>query len=86
VQSQQENHHVERNDCHEYFTDSSKDISSLSKYPTIKKTFMKYNTPLTSSAPVEMVFNYSGMILRPNRQSLEDELFEKLTLLKVNTY
>ncbi|XP_070072370.1 uncharacterized protein [Drosophila takahashii] len=36
-----------------YLIDRYEDIESLNKYPTIRATFMKYNTPLPSSAPVD---------------------------------
>ncbi|ODM87580.1 hypothetical protein Ocin01_19102 [Orchesella cincta] len=35
--------------------------------PTVEKMFRRYNTSLPSSAPVERVFSYAGMILSPKR-------------------
>jgi len=68
----------------QYCNDVSKDLSSLHKYPIIKRMFMFYNTLLPSSAPAERLFSYSGMILSPRRNCLSDETFEKLVFLKTN--
>lgn len=62
--------------------DTGKDI--WLKYPLLKRTSLKYNTPLTSSAPVERLFSFAGIINSPRRQSLSDYSFEKLVLLKAN--
>ncbi|KAL7726453.1 hypothetical protein ACLKA6_004593 [Drosophila palustris] len=59
-------------------------IESLNRYPTIKSAFFRYNTPLPSSAPVERLFSYAGLINGPKRQSLSDSHFEQLVLLKAN--
>jgi len=75
-----------RSQCFKYLNDPSQDILSLHAYPIIKPVFVKYTTPLASSAAVKRLFNYSRMILCPNRRSLEDATFEKLTLLKVNKH
>lgn len=56
----------------------------LQKYPIIKKVFHHYNTIIPSSAPVERVFSFAKMILRPQRRNIKDDLFEKLLVLKVN--
>jgi len=71
--------------CQQYFVDPETEISMLHKYPAVKNAFLKYNTPLPSSAPVERLFSYGGMILSPNRRSLSDTQFESLLLLKVNS-
>lgn len=57
-------------------------LSMLKSYPTVPKIFLKYNTCLPSSAPVERLFSYSSLIMRPHRKKMEDSLFEKLVLLK----
>jgi len=75
-----------KQECLEYLKDSSREISVLQKYPSVKKVFIKYNTPLPSSGPVERLFSYSNMILNAKRQSLSDSNFENLLLLKVNHF
>ncbi|KAM8701706.1 hypothetical protein ACLKA7_007691 [Drosophila subpalustris] len=45
-----------------YINDLDESMESLNRYPTIKSAFFLYNTPLPSSAPVERLFSYAGMV------------------------
>lgn len=65
-----------------YLKDPQTDLFMLNRYPSIKKLFLKYNTILPSSAPVERLFSFAGMIRRPKRRRISDALFEKLIMLK----
>ena len=56
----------------------------LNSYPLVKKLFVQHNAILPSSAPVERLFSFTGMITRPHRRSLSDKTFEQLLLLKAN--
>ena len=63
----------------------------LYKYPNIKKLFMRYNTMLPSSAPVERLFSMAALVLTGKRANLSDTLLEHLILLRIyrnlwNTY
>ncbi|KAH9369241.1 hypothetical protein HPB48_003085 [Haemaphysalis longicornis] len=61
-----------------------KDFAMCQDFPAIKSVFVHYNTNLCSSAPVERLFLFASLVLRPNRRCLEDSLFEKLLLRKCN--
>ena len=67
-----------------FLQDTSNDLLSLNKYPAIKRVFLRYNTALPSSAPVERLFSFAGMIHKPKRSRLSDKLFEYLVFLKGN--
>lgn len=59
------------------------DLKYLNNYPLVKKIFLKYNTILPSSAPVERLFTYATLLDLPKFNRLEDDKFEKRILLKV---
>jgi len=75
-------------ECIKYLEDKSPNVEMLHLYPTVKKMFVnvKYNTPIPSSAPVERLFSYAGMVLTKKRSSMTDENFEQQLLLKANRH
>lgn len=71
--------------CLTYLSDKSKDLNTLDKYLIIKQIYIKYNTLLPSSAPVERIFSVAQQILTPRRNNLSDDNFECLMFLKHNS-
>ena len=67
----------------EYFS-MAREINCLHKFPTIKRIFLKYNTTIPSSAPVERLFSLGNLVLTPRRNRLNAFRFEKLLLLRYN--
>ena len=65
-----------------YLNDKDKRLEMLDKYPNIKKLFMRYNTMLPSSAPVERLFSMAALVLTGKRANFSDTLLEHLILLK----
>ena len=58
-------------------TDTSKELRTLAKFPIILKIFLKHNTTLPSSAPVERHFSVGSQIYLPRRNRLTDDHFER---------
>lgn len=64
----------------------TKNLDSLTETPTIKKVFVKFNTPLPSSAAVERVFSVGSAVLTKKRGKMTDENFENVLMLKCNKH
>ena len=56
----------------------------LNNYPIIKMLFIKYNSILPSSVPVERMFSIATNINKPKRNKLNDTKFALLVILKSN--
>ena len=68
----------------QYLEDKRKDLKVLQSYPIVQKVFIQYNVAMPSSAPVERLFSFAGVITRPHRRSMSDKIFEQLLLLTGN--
>ena len=56
------------------------------EFQTLSKIAQRYLSVPASSAPVERLFSVSGKFFRPDRCSLNDEVFHKLITVKSNGY
>ena len=61
-----------------------RNLLMLNRHQTVKQLFLRYNTALSSSAPVERLFSSGSLILSKKRNRLSDKLFETLSMLKTN--
>lgn len=68
-----------------YLNDERIDLSILNDFPSIREIYFRYNTTLSSSAPVERLFSRSKIIFRPQRNRLSAENFERALLLNINS-
>lgn len=67
-----------------FFNDRRNMLHMLNTYEAIKAVFIKFNTPLPSSAPVERLFSYATMTNLPKSNRLSDEKFEQRIILRAN--
>lgn len=67
-----------------FLAHKSSDFSILDLYPNVKRIFIKFNTPLPSSAPVERLFSYATMFNLPKFNKLSDSNFELRVIMKCN--
>lgn len=68
----------------QFLLDPRKENKILNEYRNVRTVFYKYNTTLSSSAPVERVFSQSLMIFTARRSRLSADNFEKTIILKHN--
>lgn len=64
--------------------DISSQISQIKALPVLEELFRKYNTTLSSSAPVERIFSNALMIFTPRRNRISDDHFERSLLVRRN--
>lgn len=72
------------NEVRKYLEDSDISVKSLQAFPIIKKLFVKYNTTLPSSAPVERLFSHGGNLLMASQNRMRDDHMEQVQLLCYN--
>jgi len=70
------------NEHQEFLNDKDRDLSMLNRHQKVKQLFLRYNTALSSSAPVERLFSSGSLILSKKRNRLRNKLFERLLMLK----
>lgn len=67
-----------------FLADDRTEISILNEFPNVREVYFKYNTTMSSSAPVERVFSQSKIISTDRRNRLSSEHFEQAMMLKLN--
>ena len=72
-------------ECIHYLSDVNTDLIMLARYSRcrygrMRRVFIKFNTPLPSSAPVEKLCSTAQEIEVQRRNLLSDSMFEKLLL------
>ena len=65
---------------------TTENLNVLDEYPHLKAVFIKLNSALPSSAPVERLFSVGGLTFTPKRSKLSDSNFESLVLLRYNKF
>ena len=61
----------------QYLQDPTCELSMLNKHKSVKSIFLRYNSTIPSSAPVERLFSTGAIVLCKRRNRLHDDLFEK---------
>lgn len=64
---------------------SSLEVLVLHDYPVIRKVFRKFNSTISSSAPIERLFSQGPLIFTARRNRLSATNFEKALLLNKNS-
>lgn len=67
-----------------YFEERGKSLQILFRYKNVETIFRRFNTTLSSSAPIERLFSTALLICTPRRNRMSSLNFEKCLLLKKN--
>jgi hypothetical protein len=67
-----------------FLSQPHKDLAAcFQSLPTMKKLFIRFNTPVPSSATLDRAFSLAKLILSPQRGQLSDERFEATMILNL---
>ncbi|XP_077415188.1 zinc finger BED domain-containing protein 4 [Vanacampus margaritifer] len=67
-----------------YVEGTGKSLECLQDFPRVKQLFLKYNTTLPSTAPIQRLFSQKGNLATSQRNVLTDDYFERIQLLRYN--
>lgn len=76
--------HSDDNEANSYLNSSCSSYESLEAFPTVKKVFIKFNTPLNSSGSIERIFSLAGVLNDDKRGAVTPANFEKCIFIKGN--
>lgn len=68
-----------------YVEGTGKSLECLQDFPRVKQLFLKYNTTLPSTAPVQRLFSQKGNLVTSQRNFLTDDYFDRIQLLRYNS-
>uniref|UniRef100_A0A3Q2NS65 Uncharacterized LOC105933045 n=1 Tax=Fundulus heteroclitus TaxID=8078 RepID=A0A3Q2NS65_FUNHE len=68
-----------------YVEGTGKSLECLQDFPRVKQLFLKYNTTLPSTAPIQRLFSQKGNLMSSQRNFLTDDYFERVQLLRYNS-
>lgn len=68
-----------------YVEGTGKSLECLQDFPRMKQLFLKYNTTLPSTAPIQRLFSQKGNLVTSQRNFLTDDYFERIQLLRYNS-
>lgn len=74
----------EVSELNRYLSSERVDLQMLDDFPVIREMFFKFNTQLPTSATVERMFNFAGILDNPKRGRTLPTNFENNILLKAN--
>uniref|UniRef100_A0A1A7XMV4 BED-type domain-containing protein n=1 Tax=Iconisemion striatum TaxID=60296 RepID=A0A1A7XMV4_9TELE len=67
-----------------YVEGTGKSLECLQDFPRVKHLFLKYNTTLPSTAPVQRLFSEKGNLITSQGNLLTDDYFERVQILRYN--
>ncbi|XP_077388428.1 zinc finger BED domain-containing protein 4 [Festucalex cinctus] len=67
-----------------YVEGTGKSLECLQDFPRVKQLFLKYNTTLPSTAPIQRLFSQKGNLATSQRNFLTDDYFERIQMLRYN--
>lgn len=68
-----------------YVEGTGKSLECLQDFPRVKQLFLRYNTTLPSTAPLQRLFSQKGNLATSQRNFLTDDYFEHVQLLRYNS-